>query len=76
MQYNEMLKKREYPISNLVPWLTGILVSLSVGFSMTNTFKGGLTLPWWAGGATLALIVGWVVVITTVIITILAILEK
>jgi len=73
-----MSKKREYSIPNLITWLTGILVSLSVGFSMTGAGKvtDSLTLPWWAGGTILAVIVGWVVVITTLISVVLAILEK
>jgi|TARA_Y100000310_G_scaffold142028_1_gene141449 hypothetical protein len=73
-----MSKKREYSILNIVTWLTGILVSLSVGFSMTGASKvtGALTLPWWAGGSLLTIIVGWVVVITTVISVVLAILER
>ena len=73
-----MSKKRKYLILTLITWLTGILVSLSVGFSMTGAGKvtDSLTLPWWAGGATLAVIVGWVVVITTLISAVLAVLEK
>ena len=71
-----MAKKQSSTILNLVAWLTGVLVSLSVGFSMTNAFSGGLTLPWWLGGSVLAVIVGWVVVISTIISAVLAILEK
>lgn len=58
---------------SLVTWLTGVLVSLSVGFAM---IEGILTLPYWIGGATLAMIVGWIVVITTVISVVLAIARK
>ena len=68
-----MAKKQSSTILNVVTWLTGILVALSIGFAMIG---GTLTLPWWLGGSVLALIVGWVVVITTVISAVLAILEK
>ena len=68
-----MAKKHNSTILNIVTWLTGILVSLSIGFAMIG---GTLTLPVWLGGSTLALIVGWVVVITTAISAVLAILER
>ena len=68
-----MAKKQSRTILTFVTWLTGILVSLSIGFAMIG---GTLTLPWWLGGSVLAMIVGWIVVITTVISTVLAILEK
>lgn len=68
-----MAKKQSRAVLTFVTWLTGILVSLSIGFAMIG---GTLTLPWWLGGSVLAMIVGWVVVITTVISAVLAILEK
>ena len=68
-----MAKKHNSTILTFVAWLTGILVSLSIGFAMIG---GTLTLPWWIGGSTLALVVGWVVVATTVISAVLAILER
>ena len=49
---------------SFIAWLTGVLVSLSVGFAMIN---GTLSLPTWLGGSVLAMIVGWIVVITTLI---------
>lgn len=60
-------------VLNFIAWLTGVLVSLSIGFAMIG---GTLTLPTWLGGGVLALIVGWVVVITTVIGAVMAILQK
>lgn len=60
-------------VLNFVAWLTGVLVSLSVGFAMID---GILTLPTWLGGSTLAMIVGWVVVITTIVSAVLAIIQK
>jgi hypothetical protein len=58
---------------NFIAWLTGILVSLSVGFAMV---EGTLSLPTWLGGDVLAMIVGWIVVVTTLISVIMAILNK
>ena len=42
-----MKKKKDNKILHFVTWLTGIIVSLSVGFAMVG---GTLTLPWWMGG--------------------------
>ncbi len=58
---------------NFVAWLTGVIVSLSVGFGMIG---GTLSLPTWLGGSTVAMIAGWIVVITTALGAILAILNK
>ena len=62
-------------ILNFVAWLTGVLVSLSVGFSMIEP-NTGLSLPRYLGGEPIAMIVGWIVVITTMISAIMAILQK
>ena len=51
-------------VLNFVVWLTGVLVSLSVGFAMVS---GTLTLPFWLGGNVLAMIIGWIVVVTTIL---------
>ena len=64
---------KEGKVLNFIAWLTGVLVSLSVGFAMTD---GILGLPAWLGGAILAKIVGWVVVITTLISAVMAILKR
>ena len=64
---------KEGKILNFIAWLTGVLVSLSVGFAM---IEGTLSLPTWLGGTILAMIVGWVVVITTIISAVLAILRQ
>lgn len=58
---------------NFVAWLTGVIVSLSVGFAMID---GILTLPYYLGGATVATIAGWIVIITTALGAILAIINK
>ena len=64
---------RQGRVLNFVAWLTGIIVSLSVGFAMIG---GTLTLPVWLGGQVLALIAGWVVVITTLIGVVLAVIKQ
>jgi len=69
-----MAKSKEAgKVLSFVVWLTGILVSLSVGFGMIN---GALSLPKWLGGSVLALIVGWIVVITTIISAVIAIIDR
>lgn len=60
-------------VLNFVAWLTGVLVSLSVGFAMT---EGTLSLPTWLGGNTVAMLVGWIVVITTVISAVMALISE
>lgn len=57
---------------NFVMWLTGVLVSLSVGFGMIG---GALSLPTWLGGSGLAMIVGWIVVITTALSAVLTLMK-
>ncbi len=62
------------PVSNLVnlaAWITGILVSLAVGFGMVD---GVLTVRFIPTIATM--VAGWIVVVLTVIIIILAIANK
>lgn len=68
-----MAKKSGTGLSKLlsfVVWLTGVLVSLAVGFAMAN---GILPLPTWLGGMMVAKVAGWVVVITTLLSVVLAI---
>lgn len=57
---------------NFVAWLTGVLVSLSVGFGMIG---GTLSLPTWLGGSTVAMIAGWIVVITTALSALLTLMK-
>lgn len=66
------------PIStlvNIVVWLTGILVSLAVGFGMVGKT---LTVPYISDIASGAITVwaGWIVVILTLLGVILAIVER
>jgi purine-cytosine permease-like protein len=61
------------PISNLVnlgAWITGILVSLAVGFGM---IQGVLTVPYVQAVVPIA---GWVVIILTIVSVILAIANR
>ena len=68
-----MAKKQGPMVLNFVAWLTGIIVSLAVGFAMIG---GTLSLPPWLGGQIVALLAGYVVVITTALGVVLAILKK
>ncbi|MEX0921109.1 MAG: hypothetical protein WDZ62_02495 [Candidatus Pacearchaeota archaeon] len=70
-----MAKKKGGKVLNFVAWITGVIVSLSVGFSMASTEAGTLSLPLWLGGSVVAQIAGWIVIITTLIGIISAILE-
>jgi len=69
-----MRMARARPISmlvNLVVWLTGVLVSLAVGFGMADGILGIRWVP-----DTITVIAGWVVVILTILGVILAIVER
>jgi uncharacterized membrane protein YdbT with pleckstrin-like domain len=57
---------------NFIAWLTGIIVSLSVGFAMIDNI---LSLPSYLGGASVAMVAGWIVIITTVVSLVLAIVN-
>ncbi len=61
-----------------VAWLTGVIVALAVGFSMTNAgeVSGALTLPSYLGGAAVAMVAGWIVVLTTAVGVVLAIIHS
>ncbi len=63
---------------NMVEWLTSILVSLSVGFSMIGEGFGMslLTLPSWIGGDIATAIVGWVIVAATFVGVAVALFRK
>ncbi|MBS3093975.1 hypothetical protein J4456_05350 [Candidatus Pacearchaeota archaeon] len=58
---------------SLAVWLTGIIVSLSVGFGMID---GPLSLPWWLGGRLIAQTAGWIVVVLTLLSVLLVIVER
>jgi len=58
---------------SFIAWLTGVIVSLSVGFGMIG---GTLKLPVWLGGTIVASIAGWIVILTTALGAILAVLNS
>lgn len=68
-----MAKKMVKKLFNFLAWVTGIIVSLSVGFAM---IAGTLTLPSWLGGPTVAMVAGWIVVITTFLGILTALIKK
>lgn len=72
------MTKIKGPISaiiNLAVWITGILVSLAVGFGMAQKT---LTVPWLTniGAEVVTIIAGWLVVILTLLSILLAIINK
>lgn len=72
-----MAKQTSNALSFLA-WFTGVVVSLAVGFGLIN---GTLILPTWLGGATavglaITLVIGWIVVVTTLISAVLAIIRS
>lgn len=60
-------------IISLALWLTGIIVSLSVGFAMID---GTLSLPNWLGGSIVAMTAGWVVIVLTLVSVVLEIIKQ
>jgi len=56
---------------NLAVWLTGVLVSLAVGFGMINRV---LTVPYVS--STVTMVAGWVVVVLTLVSVVLAIIDR
>jgi len=73
-----MARKAKSSVLNLIAWITGVIVSLVVGFGMIN---GTLNLPGWLGGGSAAgmwivLAAGWIVVVTTLVGAVLAILQR
>ena len=64
-----MATKQGGKVLNFVAWLTGIIVSLAVGFALIG---GNLAVPYIG---VVNVIAGWVVVITTIISAIMVILK-
>ena len=56
---------------NLAVWLTGVLVSLAVGFGMVDGVLGVRLIP-----VSVTVIAGWVVVVLTLVSLILAIIDR
>ena len=70
------MAKQGSNVLGFVAWFTGIVVSLVVGQAMIQRI---LTLPWWLGGNAapwIAVAIGWVVVITTLLGAVLAVIKK
>ncbi len=67
------MARKNPKILNFVAWLTGVIVALAVGFGMVG---GTLTLPTWLGGDIVAMVAGWIVVLTTALGVVLAILKQ
>jgi len=65
-----MANKQRGKVLNFIAWLTGVIVSLAVGFAMIS---GTLAVPY-IGIANV--VVGYVVVVTTVISAVLAVLNQ
>ena len=67
-------EKKARPISalvQLVVWITGILVSLAVGFAMADSVLTVRYIP-----LVVTVVAGWVVVVLTLLSVILAILDR
>ena len=67
------MAKKNSQILNFVTWFTGIVVSLAVAFGMIN---GSLTVPILDQVPFLMITVGWIVVVTTIVGAVLAVLQK
>ncbi len=70
------MAKQNSNVLGFIAWFTGVIVSLVVGQAMIQRI---LTLPWWLGGNAapwIAIAIGWIVVITTLIGAVLAIIRR
>ena len=63
------MKKKGGRLLNFIVWLTGVIVSLAVGFALIG---GTLAVPYLG---VINVIAGWVAVITTIISVVLALLK-
>jgi hypothetical protein len=63
--------KKVKNLLGFVAWLTGVLVSLAVGFAMTG---GTLTVPWLPSVVTM--VAGWIVIVTTLLSAALALMKQ
>lgn len=65
-------------VINVVAWITGVLVSLAVGFSMTGRGALNQSIPGLSaiGNGIIVALAGWIVVILTIISIVLAIANK
>jgi len=63
------MAKKSGKVLNFIAWLTGVIVSLAVGFALVG---GTLAVPYIG---VVNIIAGWVVVITTIISAVMVILK-
>jgi predicted membrane protein len=63
------MAKQGGKVLNFIAWLTGIIVSLAVGFALIG---GTLSVPYLG---IVNVIAGWVVVVTTIISAVLAVIK-
>ena len=73
-----MAKQSSSKTLGSLAWFTGVVVSLVVGNAM---IQGALVIPSWLGGATdtgvwITMVVGWIIVITTLVSAVLAIIRR
>jgi len=68
-----MAKRQSGRFLNFIAWLTGVLVSLAVGFGMVGT-NPTLVIPWIP--MVITQIAGWVVIVTTIVSVVMAILTQ
>lgn len=66
-----MTKKLIKKLISLTVWLTGVLVSLAVGFGMVD---GVLTVMWLPEIVTV--VAGWIVVVLTILAVVLALIDN
>lgn len=66
-----MVGKKVKSVLNFVAWLTGVIVSLAVGFAMIDSV---LTVRWIPEIVTQ--VAGWIVVVTTLVSAVLALLKQ
>ena len=64
-----MAKQKGSKILNFVAWLTGVIVSLAVGFALIG---GTISVPYIG---IVNVIAGWVVIVTTILGVVLALLK-
>jgi hypothetical protein len=72
------MAKQKSSVLGFLAWFTGVVVSLAVAFGLVN---GVLGLPWWLGGTTtvgqwIVMAVGWIVLITTLVSAVMALLKR
>ena len=73
-----MAKQSSSRTLNFLAWFTGVIVSLVVGSGMIDKT---LSIPQWLGGGTdagmwVTWFIGWVIVITTLISAVLAVIRR